>query len=121
MLFTIVIHAFGNLSETKIEMIMEQKTQYTCPMHPEVIKDEPGKCPKCGMNLVPTKKEKSNYTGHYALLLKHASEPAAPRGVGTQYFCPMLCEGDKKYPAPGKCPVCGMNLIATSAVSSRAR
>jgi P-type Cu2+ transporter len=27
--------------------------QYTCPMHPEVIKDAPGQCPKCGMNLVP--------------------------------------------------------------------
>jgi len=24
---------------------------YTCPMHPEVVSDEPGKCPKCGMNL----------------------------------------------------------------------
>lgn len=24
---------------------------YTCPMHPEVISDKPGKCPKCGMNL----------------------------------------------------------------------
>jgi uncharacterized protein with PIN domain len=25
---------------------------YTCSMHPEVMKDEPGKCPKCGMELV---------------------------------------------------------------------
>jgi P-type Cu2+ transporter len=29
--------------------------QYTCPMHPEVVKDAPGTCPKCGMNLVPLK------------------------------------------------------------------
>ncbi|MBL8582747.1 MAG: heavy metal translocating P-type ATPase [Rhizobiaceae bacterium] len=28
-------------------------TQYTCPMHPEVIRDEPGSCPKCGMALEP--------------------------------------------------------------------
>lgn len=27
--------------------------KYTCEMHPEVISDKPGKCPKCGMNLVP--------------------------------------------------------------------
>ncbi|MEO7265088.1 MAG: heavy metal-binding domain-containing protein [Ferruginibacter sp.] len=25
---------------------------YTCPMHPEVKSDKPGKCPKCGMGLV---------------------------------------------------------------------
>ena len=29
------------------------KQLYTCPMHPEVISDQPGKCPKCGMNLEP--------------------------------------------------------------------
>jgi membrane fusion protein, copper/silver efflux system len=25
---------------------------YTCPMHPEIIKDKPGKCPICGMDLI---------------------------------------------------------------------
>ena len=29
------------------------KTQYTCPMHPEVQQDHPGDCPKCGMALEP--------------------------------------------------------------------
>lgn len=28
---------------------------YTCSMHPEVISDKPGKCPKCGMDLVVKK------------------------------------------------------------------
>lgn len=28
---------------------------YTCPMHPEVKSDKPGKCPKCGMDLVKKK------------------------------------------------------------------
>jgi hypothetical protein len=28
-------------------------TVYTCPMHPEVVQNGPGKCPKCGMNLIP--------------------------------------------------------------------
>ena len=27
--------------------------QYTCPMHPEILKDGPGDCPICGMVLVP--------------------------------------------------------------------
>ncbi|HKJ41736.1 MAG TPA: heavy metal-binding domain-containing protein [Sunxiuqinia sp.] len=30
--------------------------------------------------------------------------------AGTIYQCPMKCEGDKTYDAPGKCPVCGMYL-----------
>src|SRR5690242_13926406 len=30
---------------------------------------------------------------------------------GALYYCPMLCEGDKKYPKPGDCPVCGMHLV----------
>lgn len=27
-------------------------TVYTCPMHPEITSSKPGKCPKCGMDLV---------------------------------------------------------------------
>jgi hypothetical protein len=29
--------------------------KYTCKMHPEVVMDKPGKCPKCGMALVEKK------------------------------------------------------------------
>ena len=29
------------------------KLQFTCPMHPEIIRNEPGACPICGMDLVP--------------------------------------------------------------------
>ncbi len=29
---------------------------FTCPMHPEVVSDTPGTCPKCGMRLVPRAK-----------------------------------------------------------------
>lgn len=32
---------------------LKQTTQFTCPMHPEIIKDNPGNCPICGMDLVP--------------------------------------------------------------------
>ena len=28
-------------------------TQYTCPMHPEIVRDAPGVCPICGMALEP--------------------------------------------------------------------
>src|SRR5438876_10586656 len=35
-----------------------KKQKYTCPMHPEVVTDHPGNCPKCGMKLVPLKQNK---------------------------------------------------------------
>lgn len=38
--------------------------QFTCPMHPEVVKEEPGKCPKCGMDLVPVIKSGHSHEGH---------------------------------------------------------
>jgi Cu2+-exporting ATPase len=45
---------------------VKKKVQYTCPMHPEIIKDEPGSCPICGMDLVPLEadieKEDKTYT-----------------------------------------------------------
>ncbi len=33
--------------------VLNQKLQFTCPMHPEVVQDGPGSCPICGMDLVP--------------------------------------------------------------------
>ncbi len=32
--------------------VLKARTEYTCPMHPEVVQNEPGSCPKCGMALV---------------------------------------------------------------------
>ncbi len=37
---------------------------YTCKMHPEVISDKPGKCPKCGMELVKKEDLKKDSTIH---------------------------------------------------------
>lgn len=69
-------------STTKSEVA---KVEYTCPMHPEVISDKPGTCPKCGMDLVKKEVAKVEYT------------------------CTMHPEvvSDK----PGKCTKCGMELV----------
>jgi FtsP/CotA-like multicopper oxidase with cupredoxin domain len=58
---------------------------YTCPMHPEMVQDEPGRCPKCGMKLLATE--------------------AAP----IQFACPMHPEVTSDR--ADRCPKCGMKLV----------
>ena len=58
-------------------------------MHPEIVRDAPGSCPKCGMTLIP--------------ILEAAPAPAA------EYTCPMHPE--IRSPQPGSCPKCGMALV----------
>jgi Cu+-exporting ATPase len=36
-----------------VATVVAPATQYTCPMHPEIVRDAPGACPICGMALVP--------------------------------------------------------------------
>jgi Cu2+-exporting ATPase len=50
--------------------IASSNIQFTCPMHPEVIKDEPGSCPICGMDLVPMEADASEEDKTYKKLLK---------------------------------------------------
>ena len=40
------------------EQQQEKNQKYTCLMHPEVVTDHPGNCPKCGMKLVPVAEKK---------------------------------------------------------------
>ncbi len=64
------------------------KTEYYCTMHPEVVQDEPGKCPKCDMDLTPRQ--------------------VAGGEATTEYYCTMHPEVVQDQ--PGKCPKCDMDL-----------
>jgi uncharacterized paraquat-inducible protein A len=51
----LLISSFGLFAQTKPAShpsTKHQDTLYTCTMHPEVVSHKPGKCPKCGMDLV---------------------------------------------------------------------
>ena len=51
---------------------------YTCPMHQEVVRTEPGKCPGCGMDLIPkNSEEKFSGDGHGLSELSHRDHEAA--------------------------------------------
>jgi hypothetical protein len=43
----------GHGAATSAAQADKEGERWTCPMHPEVMQSEPGKCPKCGMKLVP--------------------------------------------------------------------
>src|SRR3989344_6593349 len=45
-------------------------TLYTCPMHPEIIQDKPGSCPKCGMALEPKEGSVSAENAEYQGMLR---------------------------------------------------
>ena len=45
-------------------------TSYTCPMHPNIIKDAPGSCPICGMDLIPITVQEDEDTTSYRDLVK---------------------------------------------------
>jgi hypothetical protein len=58
---TVLLIVFVGLSSIQMKAqtpmmnpVTEQQNskKYTCPMHPEVVTDKPGKCPKCGMTLI---------------------------------------------------------------------
>jgi Cu+-exporting ATPase len=48
----------------------DQKTLYTCPMHPEIIQEGPGSCPKCGMALEPKNGASSEECREYRHMLR---------------------------------------------------
>ncbi|HEY8689844.1 MAG TPA: efflux RND transporter periplasmic adaptor subunit [Chitinophagaceae bacterium] len=56
----IFLDACTNQTKKVDEHIHAAKEIYTCPMHPQIIRDKPGDCPICGMKLV--KKETNTKT-----------------------------------------------------------
>jgi rubrerythrin len=85
------------------------KTVWVCPMpeHVSITYDHPGKCPICGMTLVPVTK---------SLLGK-----IQPGGKVLYYTCPMPEHSDVHSDKPGKCPKCGMTLIPVMETSPATR
>jgi predicted RNA-binding Zn-ribbon protein involved in translation (DUF1610 family) len=89
-IFSVAVFAQDTTKQKpKMQEPKMQQVKYSCPMHPDVTSNKPGKCPKCGMDLVRSEKKQMK--------------------MAKTYTCSMHPEvsSDK----PGKCPKCGMDLI----------
>ncbi len=77
----------------------EGGTVWVCPMpeHVSIEYQRPGKCPLCGMTLVPVSRA--------------TLERLQTGGALLYYTCPMPEHTDIRSDKPGKCPKCGMTLI----------
>lgn len=65
-------------------------TEYVCPMHPEIVRDESGSCPICGMNLVPRQTVGTTTEhGHANMPMDHATGPPE-HTVSTIHSPPVL-------------------------------
>ena len=80
---------------------------YVCPMpeHMDVLYDDPGACPLCGMKLVP---------------VRHQAGHVDPPRI-SHWSCPMPEHASVRKPGPGKCPICGMSLVPVTEEAPRER
>jgi hypothetical protein len=118
------LNFFANgLTDNQQDKNAQVKTLYTCPMHSEIVQDKPGKCPKCGMNLVVKEVKKDVYTCPMHPEIVQDKAGKCPKcgmnlvikePVKESYTCPMHPEILQEK--AGKCPKCGMDLVKKTPV-----
>jgi rubrerythrin len=106
------------VSESTLEKVQPggEIEYYTCPMtadcptpnHGTVHSDKPGKCPVCGMTLIPVMAMPTN-----TVQQKASTDATVPAKL---YTCPMPAHADVVSDKPGDCPKCGMALVPTTEV-----
>lgn len=86
-----------------------EETAYACPMpeHETILHKAPGKCPICGMTLIPVPMPAATTTP--------PPQPESPPAT-ILYTCPMPQHAHVVSDKPGECPECGMDLVETSKV-----
>ena len=82
--------------------------KYTCPMHPQIISDTPGKCPICGMDLVQIAASGGSHQEKGDLSGNSVAPDQKDRKV-LYWYDPMVPE--KRFDKPGKSPFMDMELV----------
>lgn len=92
------IHQSLGHQDTHEPLEATSATLWTCPMHPNILMEEAGSCPICGMDLVPVDASEDM-----------SPEPHAHSAEGSQLWtCGMHPEVIQDE--PGICPICHMDL-----------
>jgi FtsP/CotA-like multicopper oxidase with cupredoxin domain len=89
-----VVALVGEMDMGDPQVPLGAAVEYVCPMHAEIVRSEPGRCPKCWMKLI--------------------ARQASP----VTYVCPM--HPDVTNREPGRCPKCGMKLVSSDVMSKTA-
>jgi Cu(I)/Ag(I) efflux system membrane fusion protein len=58
-----LIGACSNPKQVPVVAVTKSVVQYTCPMHPQILENQPGSCPICGMTLVKKSGQASERAG----------------------------------------------------------
>ena len=82
---------------------------YVCPMHPQIVKNAPGTCPICGMDLVAKKPSAPAPSEPLASAADDSPAEHAAKHLDPKYVCPMHPQIIKDE--FGTCPICGMDLV----------
>jgi Heavy metal binding domain len=92
---------FGLPERASAARANSSRTQFTCPMHPQVVRNSAGDCPECGMQLVTLR---SGEVAAEAKTVKGCcpTKPAAPAPVAAM-SCPHLASLTNAAPT-GCCP-----------------
>jgi predicted RNA-binding Zn-ribbon protein involved in translation (DUF1610 family) len=91
----VIVYSVGFAQNKAGRLDTSQHAQfYSCSMHPDVISYQPGKCPKCGMELSLSSKEQMKVS------------------VSKNYNCPVHLSVTSHD--PGKCPKCGRKMNLSS-------
>jgi len=66
-LAAVMLIILGSCTTKKVDSTKVTDTYYTCSMHPQIMEENPGKCPICGMNLIAVKKNQQLADGGIVL------------------------------------------------------
>jgi Heavy metal binding domain len=123
--FSVAVFAQDS-TKHKMKTHKMHEMKYSCPMHPEVTSDKPGKCSKCGMDMKKMEEHKMAKAYCCAMHPEVTSDkPGKCSKCGTDlirskkeqmkmevmkmYSCPT--HTDVTSDKPGKCSKCGMDMV----------